>query len=416
MNLYRVCILVFLVLGSAWSIFLEWLNLSSLSPVAPELLADVHDPQRYKRSQEYARALAEFRMIAESLSCLAMIIFIMSGGFPLADRLACVDGHEILSGVIFFALLGGINELAGIPFSIYRTFSIERRFGFNTTTPRTFIMDRMKGYLLAALLGIPLAGAVLWFFDTLGTQAWVWCWGLTSLFSLAMSYIAPALILPLFNTFTPLTEGELRETLLDMARRAQFHHSGIFVMDGSKRSTKANAFFTGFGPTKRIALYDTLLATHSRDEIAAILAHEIGHSRLGHITKGMLISIAQTGILFALMGQAIMQPGLYHAFGMTTMPVHAGLVFFLILLSPVSMILTPLFAMLSRRHEYAADRFAADLLPSPEPLIAALKKISAESLTNLTPHPWYVAFHYSHPPLAERITALHGPDASEQMT
>lgn len=416
MSLYLVFILAFLVLGSAWSIFLELLNLTGLSPSAPPQLADVHDPQRYKRSQEYTRTLAKFSIITESLSCPALILFILGGGFSLADHVTRLSGNEILNGMTFFALLFGISELAGLPFSIYRTFVIERRFGFNTTTPWTFFMDRLKGYALAAILGLPLAGAVLWLFDTSGPQAWLWCWVLTTLFSLAMTYLAPTLILPLFNTFTTLEEGELRDTLVNVARQARFHHSGIFVMDGSKRSSKANAFFTGFGATKRIALYDTLLATHNPDEIAAILAHEIGHSTLGHITKGMLISIVQTGILFFLLGQTIMQPDIYKAFGMTAMPVHAGVVFFLLLLSPVTMILTPLFAALSRQHEFAADRFAAGLLPSPQPLISALKKISADSLSNLTPHPWYVAFHYSHPPLIERIAALQRPDASGQMT
>lgn len=406
MNPYLLFILAALALSAGWSLLLEWLNLKSLAPEAPPHLADIHDPGDYRRSQDYARVRGAFDMAAQAVTTLATLAFILAGGFPLADSLARFGQNEIITGLAFFVLLFAASEILGLPFSIYRTFVIEARFGFNTTTPATFVLDRLKGWLLAAALGLPLLAAVLWFFRTAGPWAWVWCWTATTLFSLAATFLAPSLILPLFNTFTPLQDGDLRRRLQDLATRTGFSVSGIFVMDGSRRSTKANAFFTGLGRTKRIALYDTLLAGHDADEIEAILAHEIGHFRLGHITRGLALSTLHNGVLFFLMGQALELSGLFEAFGMQSMPVHAGLVFFLLLYSPISLVLTPFFAAMSRRHEFAADRFAAEHLPSPEPLTRALKKISRQSLANLTPHPWYVLFHYSHPPLGERIQAL----------
>jgi STE24 endopeptidase len=406
MNPYLFVVLSSIVLGAAWSLLLEWLNLRSLAPSAPPLLADIHDPLAYRRSQDYARARGAWDMAAQATGTLATLAFILVGGFPLVDSLARVDGSDTLTGLAFLSVLFAGSELLGLPFSLYRTFVLEARFGFNTTTPGTFILDRLKGYLLAAALGLPLLAAVLHLLSSFGPWAWAWCWAVTTLFSLTMTCIAPSLIMPLFNTFTPLQDPDLLDRVRNLARRTGFGLGGVFVMDGSRRSTKANAFFTGLGRTKRIALYDTLLERHGADEIEAILAHEIGHYSLGHIPKGLALSILQTGLLFALMGQAVALPGLYEAFGMTSMPVHAGVVFFLLLYSPASLVLTPFFAWLSRRREFEADRFAAAHLSSAEPLVRALKKMSAQSLANLTPHPWYVFFHYSHPPLGARIAAL----------
>jgi STE24 endopeptidase len=412
MNPYLLAVLASLLLGAGWSLLLEWLNLKSLAPVAPTRLADVHDPDAYRRSQEYARARGKWDMAAEGASAVATVAFILAGGFPFVDSLARFSPNEIVTGLAFFTLLFAASELLGLPFSIYRTFVLEARFGFNTTSVRTFAADRLRAYALGAVLGLPLLAAVLWFFSALGARAWVWCWLAATLFSLAVTYLAPSLIMPLFNTFTPIAEGELRDRLEALARRAGFDFGGIFVVDGSRRSTKGNAFFTGLGRRKRIALYDTLLARHDPDEIEAILAHEIGHYKLGHVAKNLAMSVLQTGALLFLMGRALSLPGLYGAFGMDSMPVHAGLVFFLLLYTPVSLVLTPLFALVSRRHEFAADRFAAAHLPSPEPLARALKKLSAQSLANLTPHPWYVFFHYSHPPLGQRIEALRSVGAA----
>ena len=414
MNPYLVFVVASLVAAGAVSLYLERLNITSLAPAAPPHLADVHDPGEYKRSQEYARARGALDMVEQAVSTPLTLAFILLGGFPVVESLADFGGGDISTGLAFFAILFAAAEILGLPFSIYRTFFIEAKFGFNATSVRTFILDRLKGYLLAAALGLPLMSAVLWFFSSQGDSAWLWCWMAVTLFSLGLTYLAPSLILPLFNTFTPLEDGELRRRLEALAVRASFDISGIFVMDGSRRSTKGNAFFTGLGRRKRIALFDTLLARHDAAEIEAILAHEIGHYRLGHVTRGLALSILQTGILLFLMGQALRLPGLYEAFGMTSMPVHAGLVFSMLLYSPVSLVLTPFFNFLSRRHEYAADRFAANLLTSAEPLVRGLKKLSAQNLANLTPHPWYVLFHYSHPPLGERIAALGTPNDGQE--
>jgi STE24 endopeptidase len=264
----------------------------------------------------------------------------------------------------------------------------------------------VKGLVLGAVLGGLLLAMVIWFFERFGAGAWVWCWAFVTGFTLVLQFVAPTWILPLFHTFTPLEEGELRKRILAYAERVGFPLAGLFVIDGSRRSTKANAFFTGFGRTKRIALYDTLVAGHATDELLAVVAHEIGHYKKKHVLKGLALSVAHTGVLFALLAFFLRREELYAAFGVAQPSVAAGLVFFGLLYTPVEMVLQLGLQAFSRRNEFEADRFAGETTGLWRELGAGLKKLSAESLSNLTPHPFYVALHHSHPPLAQRLAAL----------
>jgi len=298
------------------------------------------------------------------------------------------------------------KSFISLPFSIYHTFVIEEKFGFNKTSVKTFILDMVKGLGLGILLGGPLLAGLLAFFQYSGTYAWLYAWGATTAFTLVVQFIAPTWIMPLFNKFTPLEDGELRQTIMNYAKEVKFSLENLFVMDGSKRSSKSNAFFTGFGKHKRIALFDTLIEKHTVKELLLVLAHEIGHYKKKHIIKSMIISILHMGIMFYLISIFLNHKGLFDAFYMQEMSIYAGLIFFGMLYSPVEMILSVFMQIFSRKNEYEADKFAADTTMDSQSMIDALKKLSADNLSNLTPHPFYVFLNYSHPPVLQRINAL----------
>lgn len=390
---------------------LEWaadmLNLRSLKPSPPPGFEDVYDPARYARAQEYTRVRTRFGFVSQAVGLVALFIFWGVGGFNLADRWVAGLGLPILvQGLLYVGALALAQSLLGLPFAVYSTFVIEARFGFNRTTAKTFIFDRLKGLLLSVVIGAPLLLLVLWIFDRLGPSAWVWGWAATTAVSLMLQFVAPTWIMPLFNKFTPLPAGELRDEIFALAKRLQFPLVNVFLMDGSKRSAKGNAFFTGFGKTKRIALFDTLVAKQSTPEMVAVLAHEIGHYKEGHIWKGFLLGTLQTGGMFFLLALAVRWPALFAAFGLERVSVHAGLVVFGILFTPVSFLLSLPLRAYSRRNEYEADRYAREKLGTGRELSTALRKLSSDSLSNLTPHPLYVKLHYTHPPLMERVSAL----------
>ena len=283
---------------------------------------------------------------------------------------------------------------------------IEERFGFNRTTPRTFFLDQVKGLVLALLLGGLLLAGILALFQYVGLCAWLYCWAAVITFSLAIQYIAPTWIMPLFNKFTPMESGELKEAILRYARSVNFPIKNVFVMDGSKRSSKSNAFFTGFGRNKRIALFDTLIRQQTVPEMIAVLAHEVGHYKKKHILQGTIISILYTGMIFFLLSLFLGSPDLYQTFYMRQESIYAGLIFFGLLYTPIELALSIVMQMVSRKNEYEADRFAAQTIDEPGNLIDALKKLSTTNLSNLTPHPFYVFLNYSHPPLMQRIKAI----------
>ena len=405
-NPYLIIVLALLIFNWLLSLIVETLNVRNVSTEIPDEFHGIYDDEKYAKSQRYLKDRTRFGQIQDAVMLPLTIAFILLGGFNWVNNLAEVSAEPmILRGLVFGAILMLISQIVGLPFSIYSTFVIEERYGFNKTTAKTFILDILKGWLLTALLGAPIFALVLWIFSAV-PHAWLWAWGALSVIQLFILFIAPVVILPLFNKFTPLEDGELRSAIADFAKAQKYTVSGIFKIDGSKRSTKANAYFTGFGKTKRIALFDTLIEKQSVRELVAVLAHEIGHCKRGHITKSIIISLASSLLMFFILSLFITQPGLYSAFGIESTPLYAGLLFFGFLYSPINMILSLFNNILSRKHEFEADAFAAETTGKPTDLIDALKKLSVDSLSNLTPHPLKVFLEYSHPPVIERIKAL----------
>ena len=407
MNPFFFVILIALLIEHAIGVIANLFNLKSLSTKPPPALEGVYQSEEYRKSQEYLRANARFDFVTSTFDLVVLLSFWFTGGFNYLDQAVRSWGFvPILHGLLYIGILVLGYSLTKLPFSIYRTFVIEERFGFNRTNPRTFALDRIKGLVLAASIGAPLLSGILALFEYAGYHAWIYCWIAVTLFSLILQYVAPTWIMPLFNKFTPLEPGELREAILNYARSVGFPVKNVFVMDGSKRSSKSNAFFTGFGRNKRIALFDTLIKKHTVPELIAVLAHEIGHHKKKHILQGTIISILHTGVLFFVLSILLGSPGLYDAFYMEQQSIYSGILFFGLLYTPLEMVLSIMMHALSRRNEYEADRFAAETTQHPQHLVEALKKLHAGNLSNLMPHPFYVSLNYSHPPLLQRIRAI----------
>jgi STE24 endopeptidase len=407
MNIYGIIILITLLFSYILDLITNLMNLRHLKPDLPGEFDGVYDAETYRKSQEYTRVSTRFGFITSTFGLLLTLVFWFAGGFNYLDEI--VTGwelHPIVTGLVYIGILIFARSILSLPFSIYDTFVIEEKFGFNKTTAKTFISDIFKGLLLSILLGGPLLAGLLFFFDYAGAQAWLYCWAATTVFSLIIQFIAPTWIMPLFNKFTPLEDGELRTKITEYAESVKFPLKGLFVMDGSKRSSKSNAFFTGFGKNKRIALFDTLIEKHSIPELVGVLAHEIGHYKKKHILKSMIISILHMGVVFYLLSVFLNHKGLFDAFYMDNMSLYAGLIFFGMLYAPIEMILSIFMHQFSRKNEYEADKYASDTTGKPEELISALKKLSVNNLSNLTPHPFYVFLNYSHPPVLQRIRTL----------
>ena len=407
MNAYAQLILAALVLEFLVDLVGNLLNLRALDPELPAEFSGLYDAERYARSQRYTRERTRFGLVRGALGLAVTLAFWFAGGFPWVDGLARDLGlGPVGTGLAFLGLLSVGMKVLSLPFQLWSTFVIEERYGFNRTDARTFVVDQLKGLLLGVVLGGALMGAVLWFFETAGSEAWLWCWATAAAFSLFGAFLAPTWILPLFNRFEPLEEGSLRERILTYSRSVSFPVDGLFVIDGSKRSSRANAFFTGLGKTKRIALFDTLVEQHTEDELVAVVAHEVGHYKKGHVLQGLAVGLIHLGVLFWLLGHFLDSPGLFEAFGVAEPSAHAGLVFFGMLFTPIELVLSVAMSAFSRRNEFQADAFAAETTGRPEDLVAALKKLSSENLSNLTPHPFQVWLRYSHPPVLARIEAL----------
>lgn len=407
MNNWLIFILVVIIGSYLLEIAISLLNLKALDPKLPPEFTDVFDADEYAKSQQYTRAKTQLALVSGSLSTFATLVFLLLGGFNLVDKLAIsLELNSIFTGLIFAATLSLLGFLLTVPFSVYSTFVIEERFGFNNTTPATYILDILKSAMLLVVLGGPLLALILWFFETAGSVAWIYCWIGVVLFSIAVQFLAPVIILPLFNQFSPLEDGELKEAISTYAKGERFRIQGIFTMDGSKRSSKVNAFFTGFGRFRKIVFYDTLLDKLNTVEILAVLAHEMGHFKKRHIIKMLFLSVAQTGLMFFFLSLILNNQGLFDAFRMENVSVYASLVFFGYLFAPVNMLLSILFNFISRKHEYEADRYAVVSSNNQSALISGLKKLSQANLVNLTPHPAAVFLEYTHPPVLERIEAI----------
>jgi len=407
MNIYAAIILATLILDFVLSFIAGVLNLKTLSSKLPEEFNGVYDAEAYRKSQEYTRVKSRFGFLVATLQLALTLAFWFSGGFNFLDSIVrSWQLGPIPSGLAYIGILGIAAGVLSLPIAIYSTFVIEERFGFNKTTPAIFVTDLLKGFMLAVLLGGPLLAGLLALFQYAGIIAWLYCWIAVTLFSLFVQFIAPTWIMTLFNKFKPIEEGELKERILAYARSVAFPLSGVFVIDASKRSSKSNAFFTGFGRNKRIALFDTLVQQHSVAELVAVLAHEIGHYKKKHILKGLAISILHTGVMFYLLSLFIGQEALFRAFYLEHASIYAGFLFFGMLYAPIELVLSIFLNIFHRRNEYQADKFAAQTTNDAESMISALKKLSVHNLTNLTPHPFYVFLNYGHPPVLARIKAI----------
>lgn len=406
MNIYAIIILTALLVDYVLNLVADIYNIKSLDKGLPPEFSDEYDEKTYLKSQAYTKERTRFGILTSTFNLALILVFWFSGGFNWLDQI--VRGWElgdIWTGLAYIGILILAKSLISLPFSIYSTFVIEEKYDFNKTTPKTFVLDMIKGLALGVILGGPLLAGILAFFTYFHHYAWLYAWGAVTVFTLFVQFIAPKWIMPIFNDFEPLEDNDLREKIRNYADKVNFSMEGVYVMDGSKRSSKSNAFFTGFGKNKRIALFDTLINNHTEDELVAVLAHEIGHYKKKHILKNMVISIVQTGIMFFLLSVFLESQGLYDAFYMEQSSVYVGLIFFGMLYAPIEMILSLVMNVLSRKYEFEADEFAATTYKK-DPMVNALKKLSKDNLSNLTPHPFYVFLNYSHPPVLQRIKAI----------
>jgi STE24 endopeptidase len=399
-------IITIIILDYILDRYLGHLNAKARSSKLPDELVGLYDEEKYLKSVEYDKVNARFELMTGTLSFVTILVMLLAGGFAYVDYLAgTFTMNPIYKAILFFAIIGLASDIIHLPFSIYDTFVIEQRFGFNKTTPKTFIFDKLKGYLLTLIIGFPLLYLLLWFYYKTAGMFWIYAWGITSVVTLFFTLFYSNLIVPLFNKQKPLEEGELKSEINSFAVKVGFKLNNIFKMDGSKRSTKANAYFTGLGAKKRIVLFDTLINELEPKEIVAVLAHEIGHYKHKHTRQGIIISLLQMGLTFYLISLFLSIPALSQALGVNLPCFHIGIIAFGILYNPFSLIIGLAMNMLSRKNEYQADAYVHQNFEA-EPLIIALKKLSINNLNNLTPHPTYVFFHYSHPTLLQRIRAL----------
>ncbi|MCE4565412.1 M48 family metallopeptidase [Maribellus sp. CM-23] len=386
--------------------YLDYLNTTKWSDTLPEEVKGIYDEEKYRKQQAYQRENHRFGMLTGSFSMVLTLGMFLFFGFALVDSWAwSLTSSAILAALVFFGILMFASDLIHLPFSVYAVFKIEEKYGFNKTTPKIFVLDKIKGWLVSGIIGGGLLALIVFIYQKTGTGFWFYAWVVVSVFSIFMAMFYSNLIVPLFNKQTPLEDGELRDAISDFSKKVGFKLDNIFVIDGSKRSTKANAYFTGLGSKKRIVLYDTLIKDMTTEEIVSVLAHEIGHNKKKHVVQGLIIGLLQTGIVLFILGLLINNPHLSRALGVEEPNFHIGLVAFGVLYTPISFFTGIFMNILSRRNEYQADRFAAENY-SAEALASALKKLSVNNLSNLTPHKAYVFFHYSHPTLLQRLDHL----------
>jgi STE24 endopeptidase len=405
-NTVFVVLIAVLIFGYVLERILDRLNLKHTLPELPEELSGIFDEEEYRKSQMYKRDNTRFSFLTSTLGLALMLLVFFLGGFGWIDGLiAGMTTHYIVHVLIFFGIFALLSDLFSTPFELYVTFVLEERYGFNRTTVKTYILDKFKGWLIGALIGGGLLALITWIYMLTGKWFWLIALGVLTLVSLFFMMFYSNLIVPLFNKQTPLEEGSLRGKIEDFAGKAGFKLDNIYVMDGSKRSSKANAYFTGLGPKKRIVLFDTLIEDLEEEEIVAVLAHEVGHYKKKHSTTGLVLSTLQSALMLYLFSIFVGMDSFALALGGDEASFHLGLVAFSVLYAPISMLTGLGTSALSRHNEYQADNYAREKYEA-ESLISSLKKLSKNSLSNLTPHPTYVFFHYSHPPLLQRIKSL----------
>ena len=401
-----IIILAIVSIDFLYSQVLDYLNYKSRRPELSPEIADFYSQDKYEQSQEYQKVQTRFGFVTSTVSFVASFLLLSMGGFGYLDTLLrpLIDNSLILS-LAYFGVLYLVSDILTLPFSLYSTFVIEEKFGFNKTTPGTFIMDKLKGYLLTIVVGGGLMALLIYLIQTVGSSFWLYFWLVAVLVILFVNIFYTSLILPLFNKLTPLEDGDLKSAITAYSRKVGFPLDNIYVIDGSKRSSKANAFFSGIGSRKKIVLYDTLIANHSIEELVAILAHEVGHFKKKHIVTGLVFSVIQVGLMLFIMSKLVFSTTTSVALGGEVMAIHLNLLAFGILYSPISTALGIIGNVISRKNEYEADDFARTTFDGLM-LQQALKKLSVDNLSNLYPHKTYVFVHYSHPPLLKRLAAL----------
>jgi len=407
MSIYFVIIIGIIIFEYLLSFIVKILNIKALNPNLPKEFEDTFDQDKYTKSQEYTKTNTRFSFITSTFSLIVSLSFIFGGFYNIIDLYVRGFGYsDKITGLCFFGLLFIVTDLLNTPFSIYRTFVIEEKYGFNKTTIQTFLMDKIKGYFLTILIGGPVLYLMLYFFGSFGSNAWLYVWGFLVAFSVIMQPIFNTFIAPMFNKFTPLEEGELLDKIKTYLKKVNFPVKKLEVVDGSKRSSHSNAYFSGIGKNKRIALFDTLVEQMDDEEIVSVIAHEVGHYKLKHIYSGILLSAIQSGIMLYVMSLFLENRALFDVFYMENTSIYASLVFFSMLYAPISLLLGIFFTYISRRNEFSADQYSVETAKMPESMISSLKKLSKENLSNLTPHWLNVFLNYTHPPVLERIRAL----------
>jgi STE24 endopeptidase len=394
------------VVGFLLERVLEYLNAGMWSETVPERLRGICDEEEYRKTRLYDKDNKKLSLWSSAFNLGVVIIMISAGGFALVDDVSrSLSDKIVIISLLFFGIIGFFSELINIPFGLYDNFVIEKKHGFNKMTVRIFITDHLKSWFIALLIGIPVLGLITWVYYKTGKGFWLYAWGLITILSVFMNLFYSELIVPLFNKQAPLEKGTLRDKIESFAERTGFRLRNIYVIDGSKRSSKANAYFSGFGPKKRIVLYDTLLGKLTEEEIVAVLAHEIGHYKKKHVLRSLVFSVFLTGLMLFLFSLFVDNPMLSEALGVESPSFHLGLVVFGILYSPLSLLIGLVTNSISRKNEFEADRFVSENYKAVH-LADALKKLSVNNLSNMMPHPAYVFFHYSHPPLLTRLERL----------
>ena len=407
-NLYYYIIIFAIIIEYLLSSIGSILDIKNITPTIPSDFKKAYDQEKYILSQDYLKARTRFGLFSSSFSLILIMIVIHSDIFGLLDQFVRGQSDSyILQGLLFIGIIYFFQDIVSLPFSIYHTFVIEERFGFNKTTLNLFIIDKIKGYAIFIVLGSIVITPILYFFHVYGDIGWLIAWSILTAFMIAVQPLFVHVIAPMFNKFTPLEEGELRSAIEKYTAKVNFPLARIDIMDGSKRSAHSNAYFTGFGKSRRIAIFDTLVEKHSTNEIVSVVAHEVGHYKLKHVLQGTILGIIETGIMLFAFNLIMNDISLFQVFGVSQLSVHAGIVFFSMLYAPVSMFTSIVTTAISRKNEYEADKYSYDTTNNREALVSMLIGLSANNLSHLTPHPLKVFLSYSHPPVVDRIKAVN---------
>ncbi|MCS5624105.1 MAG: M48 family metallopeptidase, partial [Candidatus Marinimicrobia bacterium] len=406
-NLYYLIIVSAIIIEYLLTSISSVLDIKNITPIIPLDFKKAYDGEKYVRSQEYLKARTRFGLFSSTFSLGLILIVIHSDVFGYLDQYVRLQTENyILQGLLFIGIIYFFQDIISLPFSLYNTFVIEQKFGFNKIKPRLYFFDKIKGYGIFIVLGSTVITPLLYFFHVYSEIGWLIAWSVLTVFMIAIQPLFVHVIAPMFNKFTPLEEGDLRKEIEKYTSKVDFPLVRIDIMDGSKRSAHSNAYFTGFGKSRRIAIFDTLVEKHSTKEIVSVVAHEVGHYKLKHILQGTIIGIIETGIMLFAFNLIMNDISLFNVFGVNQLSVHAGIVFFSMVYAPVSMLTSIVTTAISRKNEFEADKFSLDTTSDGQALISMLIGLSANNLSHLTPHPMKVFLSYSHPPVIDRIKAV----------